>query len=144
MPISARSLLLAILGAAAIWTPAVADPSTDPARLERGRSLYRIHCLNCHGEQADGTGPMADLLVVRPADLAQLRADNGGDFPSERVYRAIDGRGEVRGHGQPRMPIWGLSFQELDRDTDQEAEVRSRILALVVYLESLQRVDDPR
>lgn len=142
---SKKTLRLLVTLAGVATALAVADDSApDPRQLERGQSLYRIHCANCHGAEADGAGPMADLLVVSPADLTRLRSGNEGEFPAERVYRAIDGRGEIRSHGQPRMPIWGLSFQQLDRDTDQEAEVRARIVALVTYLESLQRAEGPR
>ena len=57
---------------------------------------------------------------------------------SELVHAAIDGRERVRGHGASRMPIWGLGFQELDRDTNQEDEVRDKIVALIAYLETIQ------
>jgi hypothetical protein len=37
------------------------------------------------------------------------------------------------------MPIWGLSFQELDSDVNQEDQVREKILHVIDYLESIQR-----
>ena len=36
------------------------------------------------------------------------------------------------------MPIWGLSFQDPHRDSDQEGEIRERILDLVAFIESIQ------
>ena len=104
----------------------------------RGSLSYRLHCLNCHGESGSGDGPMADLLKVTPTDLTVLAKDNGGELPTERIYRAIDGREEVRGHGPRGMPVWGIGLQDLSRDHDQEAEVRARILDLVAYIGSLQ------
>jgi mono/diheme cytochrome c family protein len=107
----------------------------------RGQQLYQIYCSNCHGQRGLGDGPTAKVLKVKPTDLTRLAKRNKldrGQFPAERVYKAIDGRQEVAGHGKRRMPIWGLAFQEYDRDTNQEAEVRFRILKLIDYLRSIQ------
>lgn len=37
--------------------------------VEKGEGVYRTHCLNCHGAQGRGDGPVADSLTPRPADL---------------------------------------------------------------------------
>jgi mono/diheme cytochrome c family protein len=111
----------------------------DPAeRLDRGRTSFRTYCSNCHGDGGRGDGKMAEILRVPPADLTRLAVDDGGAFPSERVYRAIDGRDEVRGHGRREMPVWGIGFRDPGRDSDQEAEVRQRILDLVAFIASIQ------
>ncbi len=112
------------------------EPSQD--RTVLGALSYRIHCLNCHGSSGTGDGPMAELLKIAPADLTRLAAEHGGEFPTERVYRAIDGRQEIAGHGARQMPVWGIGFQDLGRDDDQEAAVRDKILDLIAYLQSLQ------
>ena len=104
----------------------------------RGRLSYRLYCRSCHGEDGRGEGPMAELLKVSPTDLTALAKRNGGEFPAEKTYRAIDGRQEVRGHGPRGMPVWGIGLQDLGRDHDQEAETRARILDLVTYVEHLQ------
>lgn len=121
-----------LLGAGSILAGEDEGPSA-------GKSLYRIYCLNCHGEGARGDGPMAEVLKTRPADLTRLTERNEGRFPKEEIRRTIDGRREVLSHGSRQMPIWGLEFQQVDRDTNQEEEVRARIRHLVEYLESIQR-----
>lgn len=110
----------------------------EERREREGELLYRTSCLNCHGEAGDGNGPMREVLRVKPKDLTRLALHNGGAFPVDEVYAIIDGREVVQGHGSRRMPIWGLTFQELDRDTDQESEVRDKISSLIRYLESIQ------
>jgi hypothetical protein len=82
---------------------------------------------------------MSKLLRVRPANLTNLSRKNDGSFPAEEVRDAIDGREEVRSHGMREMPVWGLSFQEQERDSDQEREVRGQIDDLVAYLRSIQK-----
>lgn len=108
-------------------------------RLASGGRLYQVHCASCHGEAGRGDGPVARDLKVAPPDLTRLAAHSKGMFPREHVYEAIDGRLAVRGHGTSRMPVWGLTFQALGSDRDQERDVREWILDLVAYLESIQR-----
>ena len=110
----------------------------EPARIEAGRRSFRTYCASCHGESAKGDGPVARDLKVRPSDLTALAKANGGEFPDGQVYRAIDGRAVVRGHGPRDMPVWGLNFQERGRDADQTREVQERIRDLLAYLRSIQ------
>ncbi|HEY4595417.1 MAG TPA: cytochrome c [Thermoanaerobaculia bacterium] len=109
------------------------------SRAEAGGRIYRTNCASCHGASAQGNGPMAEVLNVKPADLTRIRERNGGAFPEGRIAAVIDGRLEIHGHGPGSMPVWGLTFRENGRDTDQETEVRERIKDLVAYLESIQR-----
>jgi len=84
---------------------------------------------------------MAALLVVKPADLTQLRKNNTGEFPFWHVYRTIDGRELVRGHGSREMPLWGFVFhveEGANGSSEKEDLVRGRIWQLVYYLESIQ------
>ena len=117
-----------------------ADPRPEPDEesVAHGRFLYRVYCLNCHGEAGRGNGVSAPLLKIEPSDLTRLSRKNEDEFPFERVYGVIDGREEVRGHGSRRMPIWGLSFQDLDNDVNQEDAVRQKILNVIDYLQSIQ------
>jgi mono/diheme cytochrome c family protein len=123
----------------ALLAPALFSVMAQQEKLvERGRFLFRVYCQNCHGETGRGDGPTAAMMKVTPSDLTRIRRDNEGEFPFDRIHRTIDGRQEVRGHGAARMPVWGLAFQELDRDVNQKDEVRGKILQLIEFLESIQ------
>ena len=37
--------------------------------IARGQELFRIHCQMCHGQTAEGTGPIAPFLANKPANL---------------------------------------------------------------------------
>ena len=124
---------------AIVASTGAADETSDQEReIERGRSLYRIYCRNCHGETGRGDGPMTEVLPVRPTDLTRLSRKHEGDFPTDEVYATIDGRDDVLAHAASKMPIWGFAFQEFDTDVNQEGQVRERILQLIEYLKSIQ------
>jgi mono/diheme cytochrome c family protein len=93
-----RTMLL--IGIMSLAGPAAAQ---DPGR---GAELFAGHCAACHGAEAEGAGPMADILRVVPPDLTALAAAEGGAFPMERVVRAIDGRTMILSHGGA-MPLFG-------------------------------------
>jgi mono/diheme cytochrome c family protein len=121
------------------WLIMPAPGQAQEVVLTSGKLEYQQYCAICHGKEGKGGGSMADLLRAKPADLTQLSKKNRGQFPFWRVYRTIDGREEVMGHGTRTMPIWGSHFlvEEGGGPLDEHV-VLGRILALVYYLESLQ------
>jgi len=129
---------------AAIVLAGVASASWSADKEDIGKREYDNNCVACHG--ADGKGGIyVDFLKTTPPDLTQLTKANGGVFPLERVYGAIDGRQQVKSHGTREMPIWGRDYQIRagehyygDVIYDSDAFVRGRILALVDYLNRLQ------
>ncbi|MGE0360843.1 MAG: cytochrome c [Vicinamibacterales bacterium] len=120
-------------GAALAPANAAAQTRTEP----NGEYLYRTYCASCHGTSARGDGPLADQMRRRPTDLTDLARSNKGVFPRENVYRVIDGRRPVRGHGGPDMPVWGDIFARTS-GVANEGAITARIEALVRYLEGLQ------
>lgn len=112
-----------------------------PGNAARGRVAYRLYCASCHGQTAQGDGPVAAYLKTPPVDLTRLATGNDGKFPSDRVTARIDGRDAeaVPSHGPSDMPVWGLSFQDPAKDTNQEAEAQARIADLVAFLETVQK-----
>ena len=134
-------VLLLVSPVAVVGGSGAPGPDAE-ASVEQGRALYEVYCQGCHGVEADGKGPMAESLGRRPPDLTRLQAAKDKSFPVEEVHRAIDGRQSAPGHLRRDMPIWGLTFQELDRDTDQERDVRDKITSLIRYLESIQNNRD--
>ena len=102
-----------------------------------GSNLFRTYCATCHGASGRGDGPIAAYLRKPPADLTQFAKRNGDLYPSELVFRIIDGRNPLKGHGGGDMPVWGDAFARTSEAGD-EASVRERIQALVKHLETIQ------
>jgi mono/diheme cytochrome c family protein len=105
-----------------------------------GEIEYQRYCAVCHGVDGKGRGLMAKFLTVQPADLTVLSKKNAGKFPFWQVYRVIDGREEIRGHGTREMPIWGARFQAAagGNDSGSRSQVAGEILSLVFYLQHMQ------
>jgi mono/diheme cytochrome c family protein len=102
-----------------------------------GAEIYRTYCASCHGTAARGDGPLASSMKKKPADLTEIAKRNGGLFPSEMVFRSIDGQQPVRGHGGPDMPVWGDVFMR-SRDAGDAERVKAVIQSLVEFLDSIQ------
>ena len=118
--------------------------------LDAGKLLFQSSCVNCHGVNAKGNGPLSGQLKAVPADLTVLAKKNRGVFPMSALYEVIDGRKAIASHGTRNMPVWGYLYTPsqptnlkpsdnyVDLTFDPEAVVRARILAIVDYLNRIQ------
>lgn len=65
----------------------------DESSVARGAELYAIHCAMCHGQTAEGNGPVAAFLANKPANLtspvAQSKSD-GSIFLT--ITNGVDGK----------------------------------------------------
>jgi mono/diheme cytochrome c family protein len=121
--------MVALTSLLAVLTLSAAPPD--------GEALFRSYCASCHGVSAKGDGVMAPYLRFRPADLTLIAKRRAGRFDADEVYRIVDGRTLVAGHGGTDMPVWGDSFRQ-SAQRYSEKEVKTRIRALVAYLKSIQ------
>jgi mono/diheme cytochrome c family protein len=134
-----RHILTAVAIAAVFSASPVLAQKVEPAPLPRtspvdGPAMFASYCAPCHGVKGLGDGPAARALTKVPADLTRLATRNGGQFPTVRVRRYIEGADEVAAHGSRDMPMWGPLFKSLSRDM-----VVQRIETLTKYLEGLQQ-----
>ena len=131
--------LMGMISLVALWGTPVVTSAQEQEVATAGKPAFEQHCGVCHGRDAKGDGPAMNLLTVKPADLTQLSKRNNGTFPFWKTYRVVDGREEIKGHGNRDMPIWGAEFRaEAAGSTIAQTQVRGRILELVYYLQSIQ------
>jgi mono/diheme cytochrome c family protein len=147
-----RSIMLGALTTAATITLANTGyaQGTDIGKTDVGKYEYVNSCAPCHGVSGKGDGPVARSLKLTPSDLTRLSEANKGVFPFSRIYEVIDGRFEVETHGKRDMPIWGEIYKPTWSSIQSpvppvyskevaESIVRSRILALIEYISTLQQ-----
>jgi mono/diheme cytochrome c family protein len=125
-------------GGALVWAqekPSLKYVQPENISAAKGPEMFRAYCAACHGLDGRGSGPAADALRKRPADLTQLSRKYGGKYPVFRVANVIQGYDSEGAHGSRDMPIWGNVFRTLG----DQATVKLRTGNLVNYVESLQR-----
>jgi nucleotide-binding universal stress UspA family protein/mono/diheme cytochrome c family protein len=130
----ASILVASVMLAPGLVTTAIAQ---DYKQTTTGGEVFRTYCASCHGTDARGEGPLASSMKRKPANLTEIAKRNGGEFPSELVFKTIDGRQPIRGHGGPDMPVWGDVFTRA-RDAGDADRVKAVIQSLVEYLGSIQ------
>jgi mono/diheme cytochrome c family protein len=132
--------LVVILLAALHWHCPTLARAQEMEVIAGGEIEYQNYCAICHGVDGRGYGIMAKFLTVQPSDLTQMAKKNAGGFPFWKVYRTIDGREEVRGHGTRDMPVWGARFRSDTKgdDAGSRSQIAGRILSLVFYLQHIQ------
>jgi mono/diheme cytochrome c family protein len=124
----------------------VASVLTFAADISVGRREYEHNCIMCHGATGRGNGWLVGFLRQPIPSLTQLKKNNGGVFPVERVHQVIDGRKPVGQHGPRDMPVWGeVFFTKAQRELgpshgpyDDDKVVQVRILSLIDYISMLQ------
>ena len=132
----ALTVLLSVTLRAAVLGAAGPDQVT-PNHAQMGADLYRMYCASCHGTTARGDGPLAASMRRTPPNLTEITKRQKGTFPRELIFKIIDGRERVAGHGGPDMPVWGDAFMRTSDNADRNS-VQFRIQALVDYLETIQ------
>lgn len=138
-----------LMAAAAVAALSGEAPAQE---VDVGKAEFLSSCASCHGADAKGDGPVAAALKRRPADLTALAKNNNGVFPVQKIYRVIDGRDEIAGHGSREMPIWGYRFvppsnKNLKVTEDfivappasAEGIIYGRIMAVIDYLNRVQQ-----
>jgi mono/diheme cytochrome c family protein len=82
-------------------------------RLDGGYSLYRQHCLHCHGVSGDGMGPTATYLWPRPRDyrrgVYKFTSTNSNKPSREDLRRII-----LHGVHGTSMPAFEALMSEAD------------------------------
>ena len=103
--------LLGLLSAVAIPHGLAAPPDEQAigeALIQRGKRLYAIHCVGCHGAQGGGAGPAAYGLNPKPRDLTsgvfKFRSTPSGFLPTDSDLRRVIRQG-VPGSSMPGFPL---------------------------------------
>lgn len=111
LPVAARSI--PIEGAA--YIPGQGAPNnpvkSDASSVERGRLLYSVTCIQCHGPLADGNGIVGGALLFPPANLTSAAVQNKPDGALFlTISNGIQGTG-----GQIHMPALNENLTVRDR-----------------------------
>jgi mono/diheme cytochrome c family protein len=104
------------------YVPAVIWPPEIPGSAMAGRARYEDLCMACHGEDGQGHGTAADVLVVSPAQFPSDTLIAARNW--EALFRRVKDGAEVHGSS---MPPWGVMLSD------------DEVWDLVSYIASFQR-----
>lgn len=100
-----------------------------------GQAEYLRYCSACHGDDADGQGPVSSVLTTHPPALTALHAKFGNPL-STRFVEFVSGSTMPRAHGTSDMPVWG---QVLGDQPGEDREAVEILWKITRYLESIQK-----
>lgn len=109
-----RSIALAtlVLSTAAF----AAAPPSSKELLEKGKSVFKINCVACHGEKGAGDGPAAVALNPKPRNYATDSFKNGDKV--EDVFKTLStglkDTAMVSFAHLPEADRWALSYYVLE------------------------------
>lgn len=96
------------------------NPYTSREDLARGKDVFGVFCLVCHGPAGEGDGP----IIPRFPNPASLTAPHAKSLPDGQLYHIIY-------HGQGLMPGYAVQIRHEDR------------WRAVTYVRSLQNPPPP-
>lgn len=81
----------------------------DQQVAQRGKKLFRTHCVNCHGVNADGNGAMGKEMSPPPKDLVKIAKS----VPNFKFYMMVS-------QWEGGMPGWRSLLSDRDiKDIEQ-------------------------
>jgi hypothetical protein len=112
--------------------------------IAEGHAYFLQYCASCHGANADGVGPAASDLKMRPPDLRRLTEKYGSPLPPAQLSRFIYGPGMASAHVSREIPIWGQRFADV-RSAGQSGlgGMKGRVAKIISYLNSIQLAGKP-
>jgi mono/diheme cytochrome c family protein len=67
--------------------------AADGVSIERGRTLFTINCIMCHGATGEGNGQIAAFLANKPANLTSIITQSKSDGALFlTITNGVDGR----------------------------------------------------
>jgi mono/diheme cytochrome c family protein len=83
-------------------------PANDKEWLKRGQAVYQLRCVQCHGENGDGNGPVASHMYPRPRDyrngIFKFTSTSYGAKPLRDDLVRVVSRG-IRGTSMPSFNL---------------------------------------
>ena len=94
-----------------VTLPAVRALAEDPD-VAKGKQIFQLYCVQCHGEKGDGQGPVGKTLNPPPRDFQAAEFKFGGT--DKDIFEVISNGAASKG-GSPLMAPWGAVIPEADR-----------------------------
>ena len=90
----------------------LAAPINTPEMLAKGKAVYIVNCLSCHGEKGNGLGPAGKYMNPKPRNLVTDKFKNGQTAPDifKSITKGLDGTGMSGFETLPESDRWALVY----------------------------------
>jgi mono/diheme cytochrome c family protein len=93
----------------AVSLSAAAD---EAEQIEKGKQVYTVYCVTCHGPNGDGKGPVGMTLDPPPRDFTKGEFKYGST--DQDIFEVVTNGAAAKG-GSALMAPWGAVIPEADR-----------------------------
>ena len=93
------------------YSAAAKAPAATPTLLEKGKAVFAVNCLTCHGENGDGMGPAGQYLNPKPRNFAKDKFKKGdkADQIFQTITKGLDGTAMVSFAHLSEEDRWALA-----------------------------------
>lgn len=111
-----RALWPALIFAVSFAASAIAPPRRTSDLIARGRGLFAVWCVACHGPSGAGDGPTAHTLDPRPRKFSQEKFKQGArvDQIHETLSKGVPGSAMVAFKNLSDDERWALAWYVLE------------------------------
>ena len=104
--------LLSVFFVVSAYSAAAKAPAATPALLEKGKAVFAVNCLTCHGETGDGMGPAGQYLNPKPRNFAKDKFKKGDKAEQifQTITKGLDGTAMVAFAHLPEEERWALAY----------------------------------
>ena len=83
--------LYVFMGCVLLLSTSVVQAQDRLGNPKAGQVVFEMHCLQCHGAQGRGDGPVAEYLIVKPANFhaPNIRAKPGNELLSTVIWGTV-------------------------------------------------------
>lgn len=118
-----KKLVLTIVGSLFLAASATAAPKKTPELVKKGKDVFAINCVACHGASGLGDGPAAVALNPKPRSFIKDKFKNG-DKPVQvfkSISEGLSGTSMVAYGHLSESDRWALTYYVLSFRTDKKA-----------------------